>query len=91
MKFAITLSVVFLSTPAYAFSEKVENFLGQYAAYNSICRGTAGIDNPVVKIACESRDVVAKRLDDEGICYGKVDQEMYEMKWHKCEKNSNRY
>ena len=91
MKFAIAISAVLLSTPAYAFSEKVENFLGQYAAYNSICRGTASINNPVVDIACESRDVVVKRLNQEGICYGKIYQAMYEMEWHKCEKDSNRY
>ncbi|AUZ95374.1 hypothetical protein FDI40_gp615 [Agrobacterium phage Atu_ph07] len=91
MKSIIAISIVLISTPAYAFSAKVENFLGQYAAYNSICRGTVGDDNPVVELACESRDVVAKRLDQEGICYGKIDQEMYEMKWHKCEKDSNRY
>lgn len=77
-----------VSSPAFAFEPHIERLLGQYSAYEDICRGHSD-ESPVVEYACNSRDEVGMLLGREGLCYGKKDQAMYEMKWHVCTTDSN--
>ncbi|NTB86840.1 hypothetical protein [Agrobacterium tumefaciens] len=91
MKTIITAAVITLavSTGASAFEPRIERLLGQYDAYNDICRGSSG-DEKATQSACDSRGEVSMLLGREGLCYGKDGQAGYQMKWHKCGKGSIR-
>lgn len=61
----------------------VERLIGRTDAYDVICRGSSG-DERATLTACKLRDETLLRLNRDGVCFGKADQETYEMKWHKC-------
>ncbi|QCM10002.1 hypothetical protein CFBP6625_06300 [Agrobacterium tumefaciens] len=67
----------------------VERLIGRTDAYDVICRGSSG-DERATLTACKLRDETLLRLSRDGVCYGKADQEAYEMKWHKCGEGSIR-
>lgn len=67
----------------------VERLIGRTDAYDVICRGSSG-DERATLTACKLRDETLLRLSRDGVCYGKADQETYEMKWHKCGEGSIR-
>ena len=57
---------------------------------NAQCRGSS-IDNPDTQSACEERETYSKRLDQLGWCYGKRGEAGYQMKWHRCTRQSIRF
>lgn len=89
---SVLVSVIVTSvyaTAAFAFEPRVERLIGQYDAYNDVCRGSSG-DEKATQYACDSRGEVGMLLGREGLCYGKDGQAGYQMKWHKCGKGSIR-
>jgi len=62
----------------------------QWTAQNTLCRGLSG-DKPESQLACEERQRIGHALDRLGWCYGKKDQMAYQMQWHPCRADSNRY
>jgi hypothetical protein len=67
-----------------------ENVLiAKWEALNGDCRGGLG-DNPDTLKACELRDNFEQQLVAKNLCYGKVGQAGYQMKWHKCGSSSVR-
>ena len=53
---------------------------------NSICRGKPNQD-----VFCNKRDLIHRKLNSIGWCYGKRNEYGYQMKWHKCTNNSLHY
>jgi hypothetical protein len=67
----------------------VKALLRADAELNGLCRGGSGNDAATLQ-ACEDRNAVEVRLYAAGWCYGKRGQAGFEMKWHKCTKQSLR-
>ncbi|WP_139104371.1 hypothetical protein [Agrobacterium tumefaciens] len=85
----VGIAATAFSNNVFAFEAHVERLIGQYDAYNDICRGASG-DEKATQSACDSRGEVSMLLGREGLCYGKDGQAGYQMKWHKCGKGSIR-
>ncbi|MDG4903531.1 MULTISPECIES: hypothetical protein [unclassified Mesorhizobium] len=87
---AITSIVTLGSAVAHAGNAVPANvriLLKSEAALNDLCRGGSG-DDPKTMQACDDRNAVEQRLYAAGWCYGKRGQAGYQMKWHKCSKDS---
>jgi hypothetical protein len=56
---------------------------------NEKCRGGPG-DDPTTEAACAARGVYQDELAAQGWCYGRKGEAGYQMRWHKCTKNSLR-
>lgn len=68
----------------------VQALIEQWTAQNSLCRGGSG-DKPETQDACEKRQQTGRALDALNWCYGTKTQMAYEMEWHPCRADSNRY
>ena len=87
---AITVIVTLGSAAAYAGNPvppNVKALVKAEAELNNLCRGGPG-DDPKTLQACDDRNAVETRLYAVGWCYGMRGQAGYQMKGHKCTKNS---
>jgi hypothetical protein len=78
-----------IAGPANAQSMLGKQIISIYADLNEMCRGWAG-DDPHTDEACGVRLKVSNLLTSMGYCFGKKDEFVSEMVWHKCAANSNR-
>lgn len=86
----VSIISCFISIPAFAGNSipaNVKALLRAEAELNDLCRGGSG-DDPKTMQACDDRNAVEVRLYAAGWCYGKHGQAGYQMKWHKCTRNS---
>ena len=66
-----------------------QDLLSIEADLDGLCRGWSG-DDPHTDEVCAIRNKLDKLLLKMGYCYGKKGQPGYEMRWHRCTKESNR-
>lgn len=67
-----------------------QGLIDQWRIQNTLCRGGSG-DQPDTQRACEKRQEIGRALDNLDWCYGTKDQMAYQMQWHQCRAESNRY
>jgi hypothetical protein len=94
MKLELSLAAMLLITAVNGATAASRNdpatMINLWYEANEQCRGGSGDDQTTMD-ACDERGAYAKRLDQLGWCYGKHNQSGYQMKWHRCTKNSYRY
>lgn len=87
---ALFTSAVLANSPAAAQSERAVALLQDYALYNQRCRGGSGDDIHTWE-ACGARNYIGFLLSIEGWCFGKEGEASYQMKWHRCTKQSDKF
>lgn len=76
--------------PAKAQSSTVADLLVVYGKLNGMCRGWVTNEPEHRGEVCAVREKVGLALDRLNFCYGKRGQSGNQMKWHKCNKESER-
>ena len=89
---AACLVGIAFATPAEAQDPPaaVRSLIELWTAQNSLCRGSSG-DKPETQRACMERQATGRALDALNWCYGAKGQMAYQMRWHRCRADSNRY
>jgi hypothetical protein len=84
------LGIAAAAAPAAAREDvTTSSLVKRWYEANGFCRGGSG-DNPETLAWCEARDGLEAVLRARGMCFGKAGQASYQMKWHKCGKDSIR-
>ncbi len=78
-----------LPAPLSAQSLSPQKLIREYRFYNGLCRGATEVSNDTWR-ACGARDYAAYILEQLDWCFGKEDEFSYQMRWHRCEADSNR-
>ena len=68
---------------ATAPADDVASLLARERKLNDRCRGGSG-DDPATMKACDERDVLVKKLQARGWCWGREDQIEADKKWEQC-------
>ncbi len=85
----ILLTSLNIAGAANAQSISIKQLISIYADLDEMCREWPGVD-PHTDEACGVRSKVSGLLKSMGYCFGKKEQFVSEMVWHKCTVSSNR-
>lgn len=82
---AITiLAVAALPPSSLAQQPSLRDVLSIYHDLNDMCRGRSDGEDPRAARACNIREKVARLLNSMGYCYGTINQDAADMRWHRC-------
>lgn len=70
--------------------DEVQSLITQWKEQNTLCRGLHG-DDPRMPVACDARQELGRKIDALGWCYGRKGELGYQMVWHRCGPDSERY
>jgi hypothetical protein len=70
-------------------ASKPTRIIWQWEEENSLCRGGSG-DEAKTLAACDRRELIGRKLETVGWCFGRESDYGYQMQWHACEKTSYR-